>query len=335
MPHVDRWTSKRAWRWYRHQPWLVGCNYIPASAENTIQMWQGATFDPGGINRELGWAQRLGFNTIRVFLDVLVWNHHPHRMEGRMKKFLIIARQHKIKVMFVLFDDCWKPTAHLGPQPAPIPGVHNSQWVQCPGPAMIRNLADWPELKDYEQGVIRAFKSNPQILCWDLYNEAGNSGNSLHTLPLLKKVFVWARECHSRQPLTACIYQGQTPQIARFVLAHSDVITFHNYSGPKALRREIQTLQKLDRPFFCTEYMRRPVSTFAKCMPIFKATDVGCLNWGLTNGKTQTIYPWWSKPGSPPPKLWFHNILHRDGRPFSIREVHLIEHFTGAPLWPR
>ncbi len=331
---TQRWSAAAAWKWYHRQSWLAGCNYIPSNADNTLEMWQGATFSPAIIHRELGFAHRLGFNVIRVFLHYLVWNHNPAAMKQRMRTFLKIASHEHIRVIFVLFDDCWKPVAHLGPQPQPIPGVHNSQWVQCPGPAMISDRKQWPELKAYEQGVIRAFGKDKRVLCWDIYNEAGNSGNGLKTLPLLKQTFRWARACQPRQPLTACIWQGPKDAIRTFVLSHSDVITFHNYSGPHNLQREITRLKRLHRPLICTEYMRRPVSTFAKCMPVFKRNDVGCLNWGLTNGRTQTIYPWGSKPGTPPPALWFHNILHRDGSPFSVREVHLIERLTGAAMWP-
>jgi hypothetical protein len=33
----------------------------------------------------------------------------------------------------VLFDSVWDPLPQLGPQHPPIPGVHNSGWVQSPG----------------------------------------------------------------------------------------------------------------------------------------------------------------------------------------------------------
>ena len=36
-------------------------------------MWQADTFDPKTIDRELGWAQGLGMNTVRVFLHDLAW----------------------------------------------------------------------------------------------------------------------------------------------------------------------------------------------------------------------------------------------------------------------
>jgi hypothetical protein len=52
-----RWTAEQACRWYERQPWLVGCNFLPSTAVNDVEMWQQETFDPATIDRELGWAQ--------------------------------------------------------------------------------------------------------------------------------------------------------------------------------------------------------------------------------------------------------------------------------------
>ena len=68
-----RWPEARASQWYNAQPWLVGANYTPASAINQLEMWQADTFDPARIDRELGWAEGIGMNTMRVFLHDLIW----------------------------------------------------------------------------------------------------------------------------------------------------------------------------------------------------------------------------------------------------------------------
>ncbi len=62
------WSETKAWEWYNEQPWLVGCNYLPATASNQLEMWQEETFDPETIDRELRWASEIGFNVVRVFL---------------------------------------------------------------------------------------------------------------------------------------------------------------------------------------------------------------------------------------------------------------------------
>ena len=137
---AGRWSEEKANRWYQQQPWLVGSNFIPADAINELEMWQAATFDPQEIDKELGWAQGLGMNTMRVFLHDLLWQQDAAGFRQRIDAFLTIAAKHKIRPVFVLFDSCWDPFPKLGPQHPPIPGVHNSGWVQSPGADALRDV---------------------------------------------------------------------------------------------------------------------------------------------------------------------------------------------------
>jgi hypothetical protein len=128
-----RWSEQAANDWYAKQPWLVGSDYIPANAINELEMWQADSFDPRRIDLELGWAQGLGMNTMRVFLHDLLWQQDAAGFRKRIDTFLRIAEKHKIRPMLVLFDSCWDPAPHLGKQHAPTPGIHNSGWLQSPG----------------------------------------------------------------------------------------------------------------------------------------------------------------------------------------------------------
>ncbi len=60
------WSKKESNNWYAKQGWVVGCNFVPSSAINQLEMWQSDTFDPKTIAKELGWAKDLGFNCMRV-----------------------------------------------------------------------------------------------------------------------------------------------------------------------------------------------------------------------------------------------------------------------------
>ncbi|MHB1921924.1 MAG: glycoside hydrolase family 2 TIM barrel-domain containing protein [Chitinophagaceae bacterium] len=325
-----RWSRSKAKEWYHRQPWLVGCNFIPSTAVDEIAMWQPSGFDTATINRELGYAAGIGFNVIRVFLHQLVWQQDPAGMKERMGQFLTLASRHHIRVMFVLFDDCWNPHPHLGPQPAPLPGVHNSQWVECPGADQVKNPAAWPRLERYEKDILSSFKNDPRVLIWDLYNEPGNGNLGNQTLPLLKMVFAWARQVSPSQPLTAGIWDNHLHRLSNFQLENEDIITFHNYDIADSLKNEILRLKPLGRPLICSEYMARTHgSLFTTCLPVLKKYDVGAINWGLVKGETNTIFPWGSKAGSPEPRIWFHDIFHRDGRPFDPAETRLIQKLTG------
>ena len=328
-----QWTSTQANDWYKRQNWPVGCNFIPSSAINELEMWQADTFDASTIDRELGWAESLGFNTIRVYLHNLLWESDPAGTKKRMNEFLAIAFRHRIKTIFVLFDDCWNPNPVLGKQPDPIPGVHNSGWLRAPGPARIADPASWKSLEQYTTEVLKSFSNDNRILMWDLYNEPGNSGHLEKTMPLLKKVFEWAWAVRPSQPLTCAIWNDgpEYKSFNEFQPANSDVITFHNYSNAQNLEEEILRLQKLGRPLICSEYMARTnSSTFEKNLPLLKKFGVGAINWGLVSGKTNTIFPWGSKEGSPEPMVWFHDIFRKDGTPFSKYEVLFIQGVTSA-----
>jgi len=55
------WTAEQANEWYAGQPWLCGPNFLPSTAVNSTDMWQAESFDLETIDRELGWAEEIGF----------------------------------------------------------------------------------------------------------------------------------------------------------------------------------------------------------------------------------------------------------------------------------
>lgn len=328
---MQRWTIDQAWAWYNHQPWLVGCDFIPSTAINQLEMWQAESFDAQTLARELDWARSLGFNTLRVYLHDLIWPHDAAGFRGRIDSFLDLCAARGIRPMLVLFDDCWNSTCALGRQPAPRPGVHNSGWVQGPGDRFVDDKTVWPRLSDYVHGVLDAFGRDERVLMWDLYNEPGNQGLGSRTLGLLEAVFGWAREVAPSQPLTVGLWNDALTALNPVQLALSDVITFHNYEPADSLERQIAGLKAHGRPLICTEYMARPRgSRFESTLPVFKRERVGCLNWGLVSGKTQTIMPWGSPEGSPEPPEWFHDLFYPDGRPYRESEVAFIRAMVGA-----
>src|SRR5215831_11380602 len=188
--HTVRWTEKKANDWYAQQPWLVGSNYIPRSAINELEMWQEATFNPDQIDQELGWAENLGMNTMRVFLHDLLWQQDADGFKQRLDQFLTIASKHHIRPLLVLFDSCWDPQPKLGPQRPPIPGVHNSGWVQSPGATALEDSSHYPRLKTYVTGLVGAFANDSRILAWDVWNEPDNTNDSSQKEPKNKREIV-------------------------------------------------------------------------------------------------------------------------------------------------
>jgi hypothetical protein len=179
LAQSTKWTDKEAADWYAKQPWLVGSNYIPTYAINQLEMWQAASFNPVRIDMELTWAEQLGMNTMRVFLHHMLWQQDPGGFKRRIDRFLDIAKKHKIRPMFVLFDSVWDPFPELGFQHAPRPGVHNSGWVQSPGAKALTDVEHMGRVLAYAQEIVQAFANDDRILAWDVWNEPDNmNGNS-------------------------------------------------------------------------------------------------------------------------------------------------------------
>ena len=343
-----RWTAEAANAWYAKQPWLVGSNYLPADAINELEMWQEATFDPKRIDKELGWAEKIGMNTMRVFLQDQLWKQDPEGFKKRIDTFLTIASKHHIKPLLVLFDSCWDPNPKLGPQHAPKPGVHNSGWVQSPGAEELENESDYPALADYVKGVVGAFANDDRILGWDIWNEPDNRNDSSYHDPknkndlvqaLLPRAFAWAREVKATQPLTSGIWHedptahDKLTSMGKLQLELSDIISFHNYDEPVKFKEEVKWLETFERPVICTEYMARPRgSTFESILPVAKEDKIAAFNWGFVAGKSQTFLPWdsWEKPyvNGRVPAVWFHDVFRTNGKPYRPAETAYIRKIT-------
>ena len=343
-----RWTEQRAQEWRDKTGWLVGCDFLPSSAINQLEMFQADTFDAATLERELGWAQSLGFNALRVYLQDQLWEQDSQGFLARLDQFLGIADKHHIGVVFVLFDSCWDPFPKLGKQRAPKPHVHNSGWVQSPGKEVLQDPASQARLKDYVAGVVGHFRNDRRVLAWDVWNEPDNVNRPAYVeqepankvelvLPLLKQAFGWARAADPSQPLTSGVWIGTWPDpdklspTEQVQVNESDVISFHNYNDLASLKEAVEHLRRYHRPLLCTEYMSRGNGSFFEPnLGYLKSQGVAAFNWGLVDGKSQTIYPWdsWTKQYTNEPELWFHDIFHRDGSPYRPAEVAYIRSIT-------
>ena len=128
-------------------------------------------------------------------------------------------------------------------------------------------------------------------------------------------------------------YPRQLSGAPMIQLEESDVISFHSYDKPSIFERKAVALSRYHRPLICTEYMARSEgSTFEGTLPIARKYHIGAINWGLVQGKTQTIYPWdsWQKPYDHEPVPWFHDIFRADGSPYDPAETALIRKMSGT-----
>nr|WP_299346343.1 cellulase family glycosylhydrolase [Allomuricauda sp.] len=344
------WDSTQAHKWYAEQEWMVGANYNPRSAINQLEMWQAETFDLEMIDEELGWASEIGMNVMRVYLHDLLHKSDSIGLYKRMDDYLGVADKHGIKTLFVFFDSCWNDEPKLGKQPEPLPHRHNSGWVESPGHTALRDSTQYPRYERFIKGTITKFREDERVLGWDLWNEPDNGkwkvspdsiarSKTSYVIPLLEKSFEWARSVDPKQPLTSGIWGGGDwsshevlEPLQKLQLEQSDIITFHHYSNPEDFEKRIIELKRYNKPLICTEYMARTAgSTFQSHLPLGKKHQIGMINWGLVDGKTQTKYPWKSnrEKFTKEPDVWFHEVFRADGTPYDPEETKLIEQLTG------
>ena len=347
----DAWTKAQANGWYDKQPWMVGANYNPRNAINQFEMWQAETFDPKTIDQELGWAESIGMNVMRVYLHNQLWEDDAEGLKRRMDQFLAIADKHKVRIMFVLFDSCWDPDPVSGPQRPPIPGVHNSGWFQAPGAARLADKTQYDKLFAYVTDVVGHFKNDKRIVAWDVWNEPNNGGGGNYkptpnkkalVAGLLGRVFDAAYAVNPTQPLTSGVWIGENwdkretlDAVEKIQLDRSEVMSFHDYNWPEQWEKRAKQMLSFGRPVLCTEYMARGNgSTFDGSLPLGKKYNIAMINWGFVDGKSQTRLPWdsWKKPYTmEEPTIWFHEVFRADGKPYRQAEVDLIKRLATAP----
>ena len=328
---TEPWTKEQANQWYQKWGWLRGCNFQPSTAINQLEMWQAETFDPATIDRELGWAAAIGMNCMRVFLHHVAWEVDREGFKKRMAQYLNIADKHGISTIFVFFCDCWNATYLAGIQPEPKPGIHNSGWVRDPGDLLFEKPELIDLLETYMKDILTTFKDDKRIALWHLYNEPGNSNYGEKSLNLLEKSFEWAWAVNPSQPLSAPVWNNRLSNLNKFLIEHSDIISYHEYRDLATHQHTVDTLKRYGRPMICSEYMARHFnSKFQEIMPMLKDEKIGAINWGLVAGKTNTNFKWGEPlPDMIEPPLWFHDIFRKDGTPYSQEEVNVIKSLCG------
>ena len=95
-------------------------------------------------------------------------------------------------------------------------------------------------------------------------------------------------------------------------------------------------LEVLDRPIICTEWMARQIdSRISDQLELFHSRDVGCFQWGLVKGRTQTWLPWpddlvRAHGGRIDREVWFHDLLDEDGTAYDSGELETIRSLTAS-----
>ncbi len=349
-----RWSEEKIWEWYNARPWMRGCNFMSSDCANRIDQWQEYGFEERfeTAKRELALAAETGFNTIRIIPEFLVWlKEHDGFME-RFERYIEAANQNGISCMVVLGNDCMPPKEealkrmYLGEQKVDW-GYHGGRKVSQHGKFAVAgySLLDEPlyaeKYYEFVREIVEKYRNDERIVIWDVFNEPGASNRRSMSLPHLKKFFEIIRGLDPIQPLTVCLFSNynvdKLPEIEKFGLENSDIISYHNYSTYSDNIEIIRKLKKLGRPILNTEWLARCLgNTVEEMFPLFFLENIGCYNWGFVAGKYQTYEPWvgmWDRYYEDPEHFswdfdkWFHDLYRPSLYPYNPNEINLIKKF--------
>jgi hypothetical protein len=294
---------------------MRGANYVPSYARNDIQTWM--DYDSQIIDRELGYAERLKLNTVRVFLQEAVWEKEPARFRTDFEDFLHRCEAHHIRMMPVLFDSCF------GEEPDLV-NYRQKDWMASPGFSRLGSQ-DQPAMERYIRDVVGTHRRDNRIVLWDVMNEpdcthqygetAGRAAINDFVRWALKRV----KDKKPSQPLTIG-WAGQGNTIVALDLV--DVIVLHRYGDVKDLRFALQEGKEWARlfgkPVILNEFVGRPQQPIEKGLPVVADEGVGWCFWELMIGNTQFTRG----------RIPFQGHIYPDGTCYSAAEV-------AAILYPR
>ncbi len=354
---TEPWSKEKAWTWYNAQPWIRGCNYMPASAANRVDQWQqlGKEERFAEVEREFALAKKVGLNTMRILLldeGFGVWlAEHDGFMEN-FERYLQLLSKYGMRAIVVLAGDCSRPK-NLWKLPTPGPqaydiGYHGGRRITQHGSnpgAMGYTALDDPELRPKFfkmcEELFTKYRDDDRILFWNLWNEPGNNNRSPRTLKDMRELFELAWKIDPKQPLAADLWsvngnpsgEGRRPA-EKLAGELSDIISFHCYHNANTQRATIKALRKRwGRPMINTEWLARINGDILQTSyPVFAQENVGSTCWGFVNGKYQTHEPYepqwgsqfeYRKPNAPVTK-WFHDLFRPSHHPYDPEEINIL-----------
>ena len=204
---------------------MRGFNYNPISAKNGDDKW--ISYNHAEIDRDMGYAQRMKLNAVRMFLSYKAWTADRAGYDAKLKDFTRTAFAHHIGVMFVVVG---------GPQ-GMMPGLFEESAK--------------PKLREYAQDLVRSVGSEPGLSMWDAANEpdwvhppaALPNTDQPQRIKVARFMAAALKEFDHDTPVTiGCMMLDCTGQTADVV----DVLSHHDYSQTRAqIDADIVRAQKM------------------------------------------------------------------------------------------
>ncbi|GAA0255406.1 glycoside hydrolase family 5 protein [Haladaptatus pallidirubidus] len=311
---------------------IRGALYLPSRDFNFYQMW--ANYLPEIIERDLGYASRLGLNAIRTWVSYEFWLENPTKHRKAIEHFLTAASKRGINVLLSLFENVGtKPThenlTNTDPQTATP--------VRSPSLKVIQNPKRWTKPHEFVQWFMNLHRNDERLLAIEVMNEPGWRND---VKKFAKDMFQTLLHNRGTIPLTV----GATSLInsVDYLDWGSDILQFHyNYPSNKQIFRDLlqdyrELSSNIEQPIWLTEWQK-----------------IASFGWGNTNKKVDDWYPnyaslapllrkysvdnfFWSlmlQPAYTQPmrrKGVLNGIFHEDGAVWSLEDAKAIKAMGGS-----
>ncbi len=290
--------------------WMHGLNYTPSYAATDVETW--LKYDREVIDREFDYAQQLGLNCVRVFLQSAVWEHEPERFLANFEDFLALADQHGLRVMPILFDSCFGVS----------PSLESSHiWVANPGPDRM-TPEHFPAMDAYAKAVVTPHIDDERVALWDVMNEptatplAATPEGRAQIMAFLEHYCGLVRRMDPSHAVTVGVAGADNTGVVDWV----DVLSCHSYAPTlekfqEALRVTRDQAVAAGKPWIISECCAPGWgSQYEMVFPVLRELGVGHTAWELVIGRNQFA------PIS--------GLFYPDG---SVRRLAQIEAVVGGP----
>eukprot|EP00937_MAST-01D_sp_MAST-1D-sp2_P005762 g5762.t1 len=313
---------------------LIGSAYTPWRAPNQL-WWLNLTDHKADIERELrAMRSRLGFTAVRVFLHDHLWEVRGAALTDTIGQFLALADAQGIRAGFVFFDDCWQHNANLSAACVPKQGVHNGCWLAAPQDSRRGNGT--APFESYVRGVVRAFRNDPRVAWWEIFNEPQRKNP--FSLALRDAAYRWAKAEAPTAPVMSCWDDSN----------NTDVVDHHQYyvpSYPNFLSNAVfQNPAKggLVTEAGCRWYQGSPQDAGSPLVTVgwlegLRRAGSGApfvpgvmLSWEAMVGHSMTRWHWGTPESAAEPAVPWCGSLYPDGTPVSYTEAAALRRYASG-----
>lgn len=192
---------------------IKGINYYPSSSP-WMKFWR--EFDLDSIDSDLVEIQHLGFNTVRLFIpsDGVVQDLKFDELLERLDLLLNQLSKYDLQAIITLFDF---PVSY--------------------------ELDSYPKAEIQLKGLLAKFKTNENILAWDLKNEADldfEQHGKDKVLDWLEYMIERAKVYDANHPLTV---GWSIPKHSLLLEDKLDFLSFHYYGKIENFKKQLDSLQ--------------------------------------------------------------------------------------------